>query len=86
VSAPPPRVTLFTRHECHLCDEAREALDRVRLAHPFDLEVIDLDREASPEKRAQYDWEVPVVELGGRKVMKYRVDEARLARLLAERT
>jgi glutaredoxin len=76
-------VTLFTRVGCHMCDEAHAALERVRGAHPFELTVVDLDRKATAAQRAAYDWEVPVVELEGRKVMKYRVDEARLARLLA---
>ena len=78
------RLTLFTRQGCHLCDEALEALERMRVARPFELAIVDLDREAPPEKRAAYDHEVPVIELDGRKVVKVRVDEARLARLLAE--
>jgi glutaredoxin len=76
------RVTLFTRERCHLCDEAFAVLERVRKEQPFELAVVDLDREAPADKRAAYSWEVPVVELSGRKVMKYRVDEARLRRLL----
>ena len=63
--------------------EALAVLERVRSAHPFELVVLDLDREADADKRAAYDWEVPVVELDGRKIMKYHVDEARLVRLLA---
>ena len=78
----PATVTLFTRKQCCLCDRAYEALARVREAHPFALAVVDLDAEATPEKRAAYDIEVPVVELEGRKIMKYRVDETRLLRLL----
>lgn len=77
------RLTLFTRERCHLCDDALAALERVRAQTPFELAVVDLDREAGPEKRALYDWEVPVVEMDGRKIMKYRVDEQRLLRLLA---
>lgn len=77
------RLTLFTRERCHLCDDALAALERVRARLPFELTVVDLDREAGPEKRALYDWEVPVVEMDGRKIMKYRVDEQRLERLLA---
>jgi glutaredoxin len=77
-------VTLFTRKECCLCDKAYEALGRVKASQSFELAVVDLDVEAPPEKKTAYDLEVPVVELDGRKVMKFRVDEARLARLLAE--
>ena len=75
-------VTLFTRESCHLCHVAADALERLRAAHAFDLAIVDLDREAPPEKRLAYDLEVPVIELDGKKVMKYRVDEARLVRLL----
>lgn len=74
-------LTLFTRDGCHLCDDALAELERLQASLSFRLEIIDLDREASPEKRALYDWEVPVIELDGRKIMKYRVDEARLERL-----
>jgi len=77
------RVDLFTRDGCHLCDEALAVLEEVRHEQTFELVVIDLDREAPPDKRAAYDWEVPVVELDGRKIMKYRVDRARLTRLLS---
>jgi glutaredoxin len=75
-------VTLYPRVDCCLCDEAHEAIERVRAACPFDLRVIDLDREAPPEKRQAYDAEVPVLEIEGKKAMKYRVDEARLLRLV----
>jgi glutaredoxin len=80
------RVTLFTRDGCHLCDDALAVLERVRGALPFDLEIVDLDREASPDKLALYTLEVPVIELDGRKIMKYHVEESRLARLLTAPT
>lgn len=78
-----PAITVYSRVDCHLCDVALGELERLRIAHGFDLHVIDLDRDAPPEKRAAYDCEVPVIELDGRKIMKYQVDEARLVRLLS---
>lgn len=78
-----PTLTLFSREDCHLCDVAHEALLRLQKELPFDLVVLDLDREAPEDKRAAYDWEVPVVELDGRKIMKFEVDDARLRRLLS---
>ncbi|MEQ9321839.1 MAG: glutaredoxin family protein [Polyangiaceae bacterium] len=77
-----PRLDFYTRKDCHLCDEALAELARIRKDHPFELSIIDLDTEAPADKRQAYDWEVPVVELDGRKIMKYRIDEARLLRLL----
>ena len=74
--------TLFTREACGLCHEMREVLDGARAQHPFELLVIDLDTEATEAQREAYTLEVPVLELDGRKVAKYRIDEARLLRLL----
>ncbi|HVK65759.1 MAG TPA: glutaredoxin family protein [Polyangium sp.] len=79
-------ITLYTRERCHLCDVAKEALEGVRSTEPFELVVVDLDHGAPAEKRAAYDWDVPVLELDGRKIMKHRVDEARLLRLIREET
>ncbi len=77
-------VTFYTRVDCHLCHDALAVVERVRAVEPFELVVLDLDREAPPEKRAAYDWVVPVVELEGRKIAKYSVDADRLLRLLRE--
>ncbi len=77
-------VTLYTRKDCGLCEEMHEVLDRVRAQRPFELRVIDLDTEAPEDKRAAYDWEVPVLEIEGRKVAKYRIEERRLIRLLED--
>jgi len=77
-------LTFFTRERCHLCDVALAAVEHVRTTLPFTLEIIDLDTEAPAEKRAAYDWDVPVIEIDGRKIMKHRIDEARLRRLLEE--
>jgi glutaredoxin len=76
------QVRFYTRAGCHLCDVAFAALERVRARRPFAIEIIDLDTQAPADKRRAYDHEVPVVELDGRKVMKFEVDEARLERLL----
>jgi len=77
-------VTFYTREDCHLCHDALAVVLQAREQHPFTLVVLDLDREAPAEKRAAYDWEVPVVELDGKKVAKYRIEAERLLRLLRE--
>lgn len=78
------KLSFYTREGCHLCDDALAELKRIQERIPFQIEIIDLDRNAAPEKRAAYDWEVPVIELDGRKIMKFKVDEKRLVRLLDE--
>lgn len=64
-------VTLYTRRGCHLCDDAKAVLDEVRAAHPFRLDVVDVDTD--PALVALYSDEVPVVAVDGRKAFKYRL-------------
>ena len=60
-----PRVTLYTRAGCCLCDEAKHVLNSARRRAGFELEEIDID--ADPELRRQYNDEVPVIAIDGRK-------------------
>ncbi|MBK8255751.1 MAG: glutaredoxin family protein [Polyangiaceae bacterium] len=77
-------ITFYTRQGCHLCDEALAVVYTIQTREPFTLEIVDLDREASADKRALYDWEVPVIELDGRKIAKYTIEAERLLRLLCD--
>ncbi|HZS35182.1 MAG TPA: glutaredoxin family protein [Polyangia bacterium] len=74
------RLTLYTRVHCHLCDDAKAALERVRARAGFELDVIDVDTDA--ELQALYGLEVPVVLVDGKKWAKFRVDESALERRL----
>jgi glutaredoxin len=67
-----PRVTLYTRAGCHLCETAKGNLLAARRKAEFEFEEIDIDTH--PELRALYNEEVPVVAINGRKAFKYRVD------------
>lgn len=73
-------VELYTREGCHLCDDALEALERVRQLAPFELQIIDVDSD--PLLAARYGLEVPVVLIEGKKVAKFRIDEALILRRL----
>ena len=74
------RLTLYTRVHCHLCDDAKAALERVRARADFELDVIDVDTDAALQ--ALYGLEVPVVLVDGKKWAKFRVDESALERRL----
>ena len=75
------RVTLYTRVGCHLCDDVKLVLDEVCQETPFELEVLDIDLDAS--LKALYDVEVPVVSIDGKKAFKYRVTATQLRARLA---
>ena len=69
-------VTLYGRPGCHLCDEARETLLRVRSEAPFELLEIDIERDDELFKR--YLERIPVVCLNGEELFEFHVDEAAL--------
>jgi glutaredoxin len=76
-----PRLTLYTKPDCPLCDAAAEALARVRGRAPFDLEVVDIGPD--PELRARYGERIPVVLVDGELTFEYEVDEQALEHRLS---
>jgi glutaredoxin len=72
-----PRVKLYTRTGCHLCDQAEALLVR----HGLRPELVDID--ADPALRERYHECVPVVEIDGRERFRGRVNEVLLRRILA---
>jgi len=78
-----PKVTLYTRVGCCLCDEVKQVLAAARTRAPFDLEEVNIDTQ--PGYRALYNDEVPVVAIDGRKAFKYRVDLREFLRKLEAR-
>lgn len=55
-------VTLYTRPDCHLCEQAKADLEALQARFPHQLTEIDVD--STPELRQTYGFEVPVVEIG----------------------
>jgi glutaredoxin len=73
-------VTLYGRPDCHLCEDARAALERVRATHPFRLDEVDIETDDALLKR--YLERIPVVALDGEELFDYFVDEEALARTI----
>ena len=74
-------VTLYGRPGCHLCDEARDVLLRVREDRPFTLLEVDIERDDELFKR--YLERIPVVCLDGEELFDFEVDEAALRHRLS---
>jgi uncharacterized membrane protein len=55
-------VTLFSRKDCHLCDEARAHLDVLQAEYPHELTIVDVDNDL--ELKRTYGELVPVVQVG----------------------
>ncbi len=82
MSAPEP-VTLYTRADCHLCDEARALLDTLAGDLGFTVEAIDID--ADKDLCARYDYAVPVIALGTEEIARAPIRAAALEARLRER-
>jgi len=70
------RVTLYSRANCHLCDDARVVIAAVCAELGTSYDEIDID--ADPELQRRFTDEVPVTFVDGRQHDFWRVDEARL--------
>ena len=78
-----PKLILYSRKDCCLCDEMKAVIRRVSENTPIDLDEVDVDADAA--LRAQYNDEVPVLFIDGRKAFKYRVTVVELTRKLNQK-
>jgi glutaredoxin len=78
-----PKVTLFTRAGCCLCDDAKRVLMAARSRAEFDYEEVDIDGDAELVRR--YNDEVPVIAINGVKAFKYKVEMMEFLKKLAAR-
>jgi glutaredoxin len=81
---PAPTVTLYGRAGCHLCDEARAALERVR-GRGRAFALVERDIEADDALLRAYLERIPVVALDGQELYDFFVDEDDLAARLGAR-
>lgn len=73
-------VTLYTRRDCHLCDEAAEMLDGLASELGFAVTSVDIDTDEA--FRARYNDVIPVVVVGDVIVAVAPVDAAGLREAL----
>jgi glutaredoxin len=76
-------VTLYSRPGCHLCEEARATLDRLRATTPFAVDEIDI--EGDDVLHARYLTRIPVIALDGEELFDYTIDEEALIRRILYR-
>jgi glutaredoxin len=75
------QVVIYSRKGCHLCELVKESLTKLSRRGGFTWQEVDVDSDS--ELRRQFNDEVPVVFIDGRKAFKYRMDEREFLRKLA---
>jgi glutaredoxin len=76
VSPTAPRVTLYSRPGCHLCDDARAVVEEV--CSELGESYVEISVDDDPDLRRRYGDEVPVTLVDGAQHDFWRVDPARL--------
>lgn len=72
-----PRVTLYSRAGCHLCEDAAAELRRIG------VEFAEVDITGDSELEADYGDRIPVIMVDGKEHGYWRVEADRLLRDLA---
>ena len=76
----PREITLYTREGCHLCEEAKAAIQL--LVSEFSATLREVDIDDDPILHDRYTNDVPVVFLGSKMIAQHRLDPAQLRRQL----
>jgi glutaredoxin len=77
-------VTLYSRPGCHLCEEAKATLHRLR-AERAAFEVDEINIETDDALHARYLERIPVIALDGEELFDFFVDEEALIRRILYR-
>jgi glutaredoxin len=80
MSTPEPRITVYTKAGCHLCDDATAAIERISAQTGAGWVAIDI--ESDPDLMDEYGEMIPVILVDGRMHGYWRVEEARLRQAL----
>ena len=74
------KLTLYGKPDCPLCDEMKEALDRVGRVVP--IEVTYTDISSNPELTEKYRYDIPVLTHEGTELARHRFrDEVMVKKL-----
>ena len=66
-------VTLYTRKDCHLCDQAKASIRAAVSMHRLPIELREVDIDTDPDLRARYTDDVPVILVNSVEAFRHRV-------------
>ena len=75
-------LTVYSRNGCHLCDDLIAGLRKLQARFPFDLTIVDIDRDAALTMR--YGEDVPVLLHGERELCRHALNSTLVTDYLSE--
>ncbi|MCC7367790.1 MAG: glutaredoxin family protein [Chloroflexi bacterium] len=76
MAASGPRVTLYSKPGCHLCELAEALIAAVARSQPLTVEHVNI--ESSPELFAEYRYRIPVIAVAGGQTLDWPTTAERL--------
>jgi len=76
----PPRLKLYLRQDCHLCEDMVQQLHELQLEYAFDWVTLDVD--ARPDWAEAMGDKVPLLIAGETEICRYFLDLQALTRCL----
>lgn len=74
------KLLLYTKPDCHLCDEMKDVISVVKREVNFDFEEINIKQnELLFEK---FKEKIPLLMMNGRLIAKYYIDKEKLRKLI----
>ena len=64
-------VLIYSRPGCHLCEEAKQAIDGAQCANEYTLEEIDIESDGALLRR--YGDDIPVITINGEEAFRHSV-------------
>ncbi len=75
-------LSIYSRPECHLCDEMFEALKKWQSRFNFKVNIIDIDQDTS--LIARFAARIPLLAFGDIEICEYHLDEKALLRFFEQ--
>jgi glutaredoxin len=66
-----PRVVIYTRPDCHLCDQAKQAIRAAQCPDEYTLEEVNIETDSQLLESYKYD--IPVITINGVEAFRHRL-------------
>jgi len=79
---PVPRVVIYSRPGCHLCEEAKKVIEASGYPDEYTLEEINIESDGELLRRYRYD--IPVIMINGEEAFRHRLTADEFRRKLKQ--
>jgi glutaredoxin len=77
------RVTVYTRPNCHLCEEAKKAIKAADCDEDYTLDEVNIEND--PELLRRYRYDIPVITINGVEAFRQGLTSAAFREQLLKR-